>query len=277
MSANSKPDETIKEEQSTDELFRPNPDYGQGCTRRRILLRQRNGYVIGELEDNNHAFRVEITHNGQKVTHITGEAIRYPMTTCPGSVDLLEQLIDTPLSSDPRAFNTRADPRTFCTHLFDLAGLTLTHTQRQQDVHQYDFVVSDENDGKFAATALINGNTCFDWEIDENQIMTAGIWEGIPVQKGFNKWAMDNLTGDELEAALLLSRTIFVSNSRKVDIRPLEGSNIIAQMMPRNVCYSHQESNIDNAITLHDTHRDFSDNPEALISWSKPVRESTTR
>src|SRR5690606_6674344 len=97
----------------------PNPDYGNGVFRRRILLRNQPALVLADVEDCFHAFRVRLGHDGRKVTHIESEAIRYPVTYCTESTAVLRSFVGTPLSDDRRELREHQIPGLHCTHQYD--------------------------------------------------------------------------------------------------------------------------------------------------------------
>ena len=68
-------------------------------------------------------------------------ALRTPWTLCRGAVNVLDRLVGMPLSADPQAVYRHADGRAQCTHLFDLAGLAISHAARGIAERQYDVEV----------------------------------------------------------------------------------------------------------------------------------------
>ena len=57
--------------------------YGEGLCRRRIRrLNESETGTIGELEDVFHHFRVELTHDTDKVLTVSGLVLRAPWSTC---------------------------------------------------------------------------------------------------------------------------------------------------------------------------------------------------
>ncbi len=53
--------------------------------------------TVAAMEDDFHHFTVRVRHDGSHVTEVTGEAVRFPWTTCPGAIAKLDELIGTPL------------------------------------------------------------------------------------------------------------------------------------------------------------------------------------
>lgn len=246
----------------------PNPDYGSGCYRRRVRVQNMDARtVLAEMEDDQHGFRIRVSHDGNVITAIHAESLRIPMTTCGGAGDVLAQLAGVPLSDSPRSLAAHANPRAHCTHQYDLLGLAITHARRQETVRQYDVVIYDAADGLQRVTGECNGEIVLDWQLRGHTIENEGVWQGISVQKGFAQWAEQHLSPLQCELALIVQRGMLVSTTRRVLIPPMEGMGLLDDPMPKGVCYSYSEPVIQRAIRHGDNHRDFSDTPEQLLRF----------
>jgi len=244
-----------------------NPDYGKGRLHRRILLRKQPGVVIAELEDNHHAFRVRLFHDGVKVTQINGDALRYPNTTCPGSLDLFTRLVGVELGKGPKAFSDTTEARAFCTHLFDLACLAYTHASRQETTREYHATVEDERNGIVKASVTINGKVVQDWDLKNNIIQNEGVMQGVSPHTGFMRWTMQNLQGDAQEAAIVLAKAVFVAFSRRVDTEHVAGTQLVKGIMPKDICYTYTSPVMEEAHHLHNTVVDYSNNPQDMLKF----------
>ena len=243
----------------------PNPDFGSGCYRRSIRLLGLQGKVIAELEDCNHGFRSTVHHNGEAVTDIEPEALRYPLTSCPGALEPIRELVGTPLAMDTRSIIHRVDPRANCTHLYDLSVLAIHHALRGDSERRYDVTVPDEKDGPVEATVALNGKTLLTWKIHNWTIQDSGPLQGKPLGRGFSEWASKLLDGDAREAAFVLQKGYFVSGARRFDISKLAGTPVTdATGM---ACYSYRPGIIENAVRTADSTRDFTDTPEQLLKF----------
>jgi len=261
----------------------PNPDYGNGCLRRMVLLRKKTDLsrtaeqgqqiVIAELEDNCHQFRVRLFHDGNKVCAVNGDALRFPNDTCPGSVDLLRRLVGVTLDDGPGAFAKNTNPREFCTHLFDLACLAYTHASRPLssfagDTRLYHAIVKDEDeDGISDTLVLINEKPVIHWHLKNHVVQDEGIAKGANVHSGFTRWATAHLQGDELEAGILLAKTNFVAMSRRVDTEKVAGTQLVKGIMPKDICYTYRSPVMENAHHLHNSTVDYSHKPDAMLKF----------
>ena len=189
------------------------------------------------------------------------------MTTCDGANAVLEQLADTPLSSSPRSLAAHSNPRSHCTHQFDLLGLAVTHAVRAEKIRQYDIAIHDACDGLEWIEGDINGAAAFRWHLRNHNIETAGVWQGVNVQKGFANWAEQHLSADQFELALVLQRGMLVATTRRVLIPPMDGMGLLDDPMPKGVCYSYSEPAIHSALRLGHNGRNFSDEPEKLLRF----------
>lgn len=256
----------------------PNPDYGNGCLRRQVLLRKKidlsrnpaqgQHMVIAELEDNCHQFRVRLFHDGSKVCEVNGDALRYPNDTCPGSIALLQRLVGVTLGDGPGAFAKSSNPREFCTHLFDLASLAYTHASRPVDTRLYHAIVRDEDDnGITEAMVLIDNTPVIHWHLKQHVVQDEGIAKGANVHSGFTRWANAHLQGDVLEAGILLAKTNFVAMSRRVDTEKVAGTQLVKGIMPKDICYTYRSPVMEQAHHLHNSTVDYSHRPEQMLKF----------
>ena len=111
-------------------------------------MRRAGERAWGELEDDFHHFRVELRHDGSLVTDVVGSGLRSPWTTCLDAGVPLRALVGTRLTTGPLALS-HLDARQNCTHMFDLAGLIVTHAARGVDGDRvYDIAVDDPAGGR---------------------------------------------------------------------------------------------------------------------------------
>jgi hypothetical protein len=254
-----------------------NPQYGTGCLRRRVLLRKKMDasrkvtegpyLVIAELEDNHHAFRVRLHHDGQRVCFVNGDALRFPNDTCPGSLDLLDRLVGVKLGKGPKAFSEATEARAFCTHLFDLACLAYTHASRDEATREYHAIVEDEHDGIVKASVTLNDVLAVQWNLKNNIAQNEGQYQGISPHTGFMRWAMQNLQGDEQEAAIVLAKAVFVAFSRRVDTEHVAGTGLVKGIMPKDICYTYRSPVMERATHLANTVIDYSNNPQDMLKF----------
>jgi hypothetical protein len=247
-----------------------NPNYGSGVFRRRILLRSAGQRVIAELEDDNHAFRISMDHDGRVITGIESEFMRVPKSTCDGARDPLMALVGSPLSDSPLALCERADPRANCTHAFDLLSLALTHAKREEKQRQYDALLWDERDGEMRFVVQRNSEDFLSGVLRGGEFLSPDPFSGRNLRKGFTSWARDALDHEQLEAALVLQRAHFVSITRRILMDGLAGSRVADEPMPTGVCYSYNPGVIEESINTPDV-RDYSETPEKMLAFRRSL------
>jgi hypothetical protein len=246
-----------------------NPDYGKGLYRRRILLRNEPGGVIAELEDCNHGFRVRVSHDGETVTAVEGEALRVPMTTCPGAVVPLRALAGIALGSSALQILKRVDIRSNCTHLYDLSLLAIAQAHRGTPQRQYDVVVHDQTGKQQPAAAEVyrDQQLVHRWLTRDSRIVEPGELKGNTVMQGFTFWANRRFQGDDNEAAFVLQKGLFVAAARILDMSRVHRDPATAHTFMHGACYSYSSPQLEQALRLGDTVRDFTHSPEQLLKF----------
>ena len=243
-----------------------NKGYGKGIYRRRILLTGHTNKVVAELEDYIHGFRATLRHDGNVVTDIIGEAIRYPLNTCGGATQPIKALIGADITADSKGLRAIADPKANCTHLYDLTQLAIAHCRRGEVTWQYDVTIKDEKAGIIDARVHRNEQEIHHWLIEGESIQAPQALQGKPALNGFYNWAVNDFDEDEREAAFVLHKGFFVSRARRWDVAALEQPN---KDHPTKVgsCYSRSEELADLAYPLKGFVRDFTDTPEELLKF----------
>lgn len=238
----------------------------QGIFRRRIRLVQQAQQVIGAVEDDFHAFVVIVTHDGTTVTGLDARAIRYPLTICSSAIEPLRVLSGVPLSPESRLLGSFADAHSHCTHLFDLAGLSIAHACRNEQQRQYDISIPDPESGRTHALLMVNGQERLRFQVSAEVIEAPIPFTGQNLGKGFSRWAQANLADLELrEAALVLQRGWFVSNGRRHREQISHATGAWSEIPP-GACYSHQPERIGKAARIH-SYRDFTQDESALLAF----------
>jgi hypothetical protein len=222
--------------------------------------------VVGELEDQAHGMRCLIEHDGRVITGVTSDFRRFPMTTCIGAGEPLEQIVGEPVGSDFRTFFRDGRARMNCTHMFDIAWLATAHAARGETVRTYDVEVPDEVDGRTEVRLFRDGERLLRWTLYKSIVQAPEEMAGRHLFGGFTSWALEKLAGDDLEAALVLQKGYFVAQARRWVVEP-------GLLRPREkaahagVCHGYGHARIDQAARLPESRRDFTDHPERLLKF----------
>jgi hypothetical protein len=248
-----------------------NPHYGSGVFRREIRLWRIDAQTVGAaVEDEPHAFGLRLTHDEHRVTGVNAEALRYPLTTCPGATGALHAIVGAPLDARMTQLKRHADPRSNCTHLFDLASLAVALAARGEESCTYRIEIPDMIEGRHEARLDRDTGRVLTWEVHHGTIEAPAPYAGRQILGGFTRWATQALEGEALEYALVLARGYFVGLSRLYDMEKTPLGPASEDPMPSGVCWSYSSPQAEHAYRIRGSRRDFSDTPDALLRWVRP-------
>ncbi len=242
----------------------PDPEYGQHICRRAVRLTNVDGATIGELEDSVHAIRCRVEHDGVRVTGIEADFIRQPMSTCGSAMAQLGNLVGTPLSTPLSEFYADGRARLHCTHGYDLVWWAIAHASRDETVRRYDCATPDHPPGLEVEVSLrVNDLPTLSWRVVDDIIQGPAPFAGRHVMKGFVGWAVDTLEGDALEAALVLNKGYFTSQSHLYLQKPGKMGEIGQRF--RGTCWTYTSPRLE--VTEQQLSRRNFDNGEGLLEF----------
>ena len=243
--------------------------YGSGVFRRRIRLRQFEGGVSAELEDSSHGFKTKLQHDGHVVTAVQAEAIRYPMTTCPGALEPLQRFVGLPLNMTAAEIANQINPRQQCTHLFDLTVLAYGQLQREESQRVYDMQMADEAGSVSDLEVFCNGEKVLSWRVQQWQLQAPAAVAEKTLSTGFSRW-MEALYGDDeqqKEYAWLAQKAYLVAQARIYDVNKLAGTRRFMDPKMTDICHTYSKSQRASAIHTENNFIDFSEAPEQLLKF----------
>ncbi|RSH69173.1 DUF2889 domain-containing protein [Stutzerimonas stutzeri] len=214
--------------------------------------------VRATLEDDFHHFRVWLRHRDGIVSEIGGEAVRYPYSACPQAAEQLQKLIGMPLSQIAHSVTRQTDAQHQCTHLLDLAGLAIANAARGTTQRRYDIQVPDRIDERTNPLLQRDGAILLSWNVHGSTIEGPPPYCGVNLREGMARWALNHLSEEEAEAALLLRRCTLISLGRM--------NNLDAQIHASSTgrCYSQQPARATQALRIKGSTWDFSATAAAL-------------
>ena len=246
-----------------------NPAYGSGCFRRRIRLRGETNRVSAELEDDFHAFRLDIEHDGHCLTEICGESLRAPTDACPEAPALLRAFIGISIGGDRQCFRAHANPRLHCTHLHDLLWLALSHATRGPVTRQYDVEIGDARDGVCKLNIHLDENPLLVWSSRDGMLSAPAEHAGQSLREGFSRWAAQTLSGDQLEAAYIVQICALIATARRFDINQMRSARREPVRALRGACHAFQPEVAARATPRLGNTRDFSQHRDELLLFSQ--------
>ena len=241
---------------------------------RKVGLNNLDGIVAGEICDNLHHFRVWLYHDNNHISDIKSQTIRYPWSTCPQAGSELEPLAGSALDKSSTAVGRAVDATTQCTHLFDLAGLMMAHAANERPPFEYHCQVSGPDNVGTQATLSRNGEPLLNWQINDGVIEADAPYQGVKLEKRFIQWAEDNLELEEMDAALILRRTLKIAGARFVDLTEFKNA---AQLAIPAHCYSLQPQQSEQALSMHDMTIDWEDRTDEMLTmWEEDSDANTS-
>jgi hypothetical protein len=231
-----------------------------GAFRRAVQLEAKGAWATAELEDDFHHFRVRLTHDGAAVTSARGEAVRHPWSLCPQAGDALDALTGLPLSPNPAAVFTHADPLGQCTHMFEAAGLALAQAARGPGARRYDVVVTDPVGGRADAELRCDGALVLRWTLQDGAIVAPAAQAGRRPSDIRSRSLLD-LPSEEAERVLIMRRAAILAPARRLDV---DSFPTAAAMGRGRACFVLSPGRAERAARAYGSVRDFSAGPGPL-------------
>jgi hypothetical protein len=231
---------------------------------RRIALHPRPGVVIGGLEDDAHRFVLRLAHEDGRITGVDARAERFPWSTCADA--------GTFLAGQLRGSSLQAvaalDPRSHCTHLFDLAILCAAHAHEPAPI-RFDLKVAERVERRTSATLLENDAPVLQWQVNGTLIEGPGDWAGRDMRE-LSSWKQA-LSAAAARRATMLRRAIYVSGVRA------QPATVDARASDRGpgrlgACFTYQMPRVGDAVQSRTARVDFSQGQDGPLQDFDPER-----
>jgi len=234
---------------------------------RRILIESVDDQtVVANMEDDFHRFRVTLQHDGARVVSLKGEAMRYPWSACPGADALLKRFAGLELFESCTTLAGHDNPKSHCTHMFDLSSLAIPHARAGRGTRQYDAFIPDFVERRSTPTLWRDGEVILEWHTDRGTITGPDPFTGVSMTKGFVRWAFDALDTETVEAAMVLRRAWDIGRARYRELDHMETAAELAPHLGPTPCFTFQPNVVNRSKRMKGTARDWTDNPEGLLS-----------
>jgi hypothetical protein len=218
------------------------------------------GEVRAALEDDFHHFRVCANYYDGVLRQIDGEALRFPYTACPQAIDQLDLLLGMPITRIAHSVTRQTDAQHQCTHLLDLAGLAIASAARTTPARRYDIQVPQRIDDHTQPTLQCDGAELLMWCVRGTAIEGPGPFAGINLREGMARWALNHLSEELAEAALLLRRCTLISMGRMYNLDAQEHASSTGR------CFSQQPQRAMQALRMKGSTWDFSESQDLLCA-----------
>lgn len=192
--------------------FAPNLAYGSGIYRRRLRFEAQERAVIAQVDDTHHSYWLAMEHDGARVTAIEAGFNRAPTTMCPGAPAGLGPLVGQALDASASELIARLPRASNCTHLADLAVWSMAHLRCSA---VWEVEVPDQADAPVWIAIARDGVAIHRWRIAGFDVVAPPAFAAKPLMAGFMRWAGAAFDGDDLMAATMLQRGLFVARGRR--------------------------------------------------------------
>jgi len=210
------------------------------------------------IEDDFHHFLVAVDVRDGIIVDARSVALRNPNNFCAAAGDRLAELVGKPITDRAASVMAYTDARQQCTHQFDLAALSVAAIAKRRAMRQYEARIPDRIGERTCATLMRDGQEVLRWNIDGSTIEGPGAFAGRDIGSGFTAF-VQTLGEDEAEAALVLRRSVYVSQGRKIPL----GS--VSKGAPLGGCWAWQPERLDRIVRDPSSRQDFSNRPDDLL------------
>jgi hypothetical protein len=219
------------------------------------------------LNDDYHAMRVRMEHDDVAIQRVEAGLMRWPKSTCPDAVRVLDEIIGCPLTVSRRDFYGGGRAGRNCTHLFDLAFWLLGHIQRATEEIVIDIEIPDKARGSTRMRAKVNGLTMHEWQVQDEVIRAPEALAGLGLFAGFAAKVEERLSGLELETARMLQKSAFVAQGREFVVDGPIRINAIDEIARAGACYAFSAPVHSVTVSNIGYVRDFSEELHELLPW----------
>lgn len=237
-----------------------------GSYRRRIrMVATEPGVVVGDLEDDFHRFRVTLRHDNGVARSVEAEALRFPWSACPGAAGPLHALDGMPLSDRFTRAMEPLNPRSTCTHMFDLAALCITHAARGSERRQYDIEVPPRDGSRVEPRCWRDGEPALHFVLEGRELVSPPPYSDVPWRGGFIQWADGALDAETAEVAIVLRRASEIGMGRGMDLDDFATAGPLLDLMAGS-CFTMVPGVAEHAVRNTVSIRDYSDDPDGLLA-----------
>lgn len=218
--------------------FPLDPSYGKGAYRRRIRFAAVKGGVVAQVDDSFHSYWLILDHDGDEVIGVDAGFVRAPTDMCPGASAGLNAIVGSSLRAGVGELMAKLPRTSNCTHLADLAFWAIAHVGVSA---AWNIEVPDQAGRPVWIKVDRDGQVVHRWLVESSRVMLPADFAGKPLMGGFIKWAREAFSGDELLAATMLQRGLFVARGRQHIVDQGERVALSRANGMAGMCWSYSE------------------------------------
>jgi len=242
-----------------------------GRFHRRVRIVGDGSTSSADVEDDEHRFGADISHDGRRVCSVAGRAMRTPWTTCPSAAAQLAELNDTPLLSSPYQVLRQIRLAHQCTHMIDMAALAVSAAALGIRQRQYDAVLAvEDKDGADWRIGTLQRDDELQtlWVVEDGIVREPRLYSGCEMQRS-QRWIEERAsTIEEIESVFVMQRAMLVAGGKRVVLDQHETAN--DQVWMTGACFAFQSSRIAEARRRFGSSRTFSRSDELLADLDSP-------
>ena len=195
--------------------YPPNPAYGTGTFRRRIVLVRNGQRLTASLLDDFHEMEVDLTLGGDTIVDVAAHMERFPRTTCPGAVSTLLAALRGRRIDDRSAQIRGVDRGEQCTHLIDLAAVALSWGDTDGTRQVIEVALTDRDaQNRQSMQITVDGALALACEFQDETVIAPEAYRGRKLFGGFARWVDETFTPAEGRLWLIAQISVFVATGR---------------------------------------------------------------
>ena len=222
--------------------YPPNPAYGSGTFRRRIVLTREGTRLSATLLDDFHTMDLALTVVEGVVVDVAGNMERFPKTTCPGAVAALQAALRGKTVGGESALIHGVDRGGQCTHLIDLAMLALSWSGQDGAMQLIEVALTDrDGEGRQDLLITVDGAPALSLELQDETIKSPAAHSGRKLFGGFARWVDETFPPEQARLWLIAQISLFVAGGRAHIVDGPKPRRSGAEPTRRGACFSYTD------------------------------------
>lgn len=216
------------------------PHADRSVYRRNITIEPAATVVSGVLQDHHHHFCVAVHHDGTTIVDTDVSAVRSPWDTCGDGGSAIRSMVGLSLDDACNPRSWAADRSLHCTHVADLALLSVRHARDAEPVG-YEVRIWPAARTHRVATLSNHDVEVMRWELDGRTVTGPPPWNGVSLDRDvFLPWVRSTLDADGEEHAMILRRASSIAIGNAFDLDDVDVASDVHP--PDDTCFTYRDS-----------------------------------